>query len=170
MMTAAFSFLVEQPQNECELSDVLDPLLAASTCFSRGRHRRNAVIHAGSTLFEGRFEVFSLLAASVRSRDAFFVVLSLGTFFLAQVFLITSSSVFPIFSDKTTAPPEKVLRKRFSLPTNNQALWPTAISRRKRFSITFFLAHREEEPRPYSSPDFHISYQYIFRDHMIIDK
>ena len=128
-MTAAFSFLVEQPQNECELSDVLDPLLAASTCFPRGRHHLNAVIHAGSTLFEGGFEVFSLLA-SVRSRDAFFVVLSLGTFFLAQVFLITSSSVFPIFSDKllllrkNAVPQEKVLRKRFSLPTNNQALWP----------------------------------------------
>ena len=40
-----FIFLIEQPQNLCQLSDVLDPLLAAPICCYRGRHRRNAVIY-----------------------------------------------------------------------------------------------------------------------------
>ena len=35
------------PQNECQLIDILGSLLAVSICYHSGRHRRNAVIHAG---------------------------------------------------------------------------------------------------------------------------
>ena len=36
-------FLVEQPQNESQLIDILDSLLAASACSPRSHHRCNAV-------------------------------------------------------------------------------------------------------------------------------
>ena len=39
-------FDVELPQNECQLIDILDFLLAASMCCHRGCHRCNTVIHA----------------------------------------------------------------------------------------------------------------------------
>ena len=41
-----YIFLVEQPQYEFQLIDILDYLLAASICCHRDRHRWNAVVHA----------------------------------------------------------------------------------------------------------------------------
>ena len=38
--------LVEQPQNQCQLINIMHFLLAAWICCHRGRHRCNAVIHA----------------------------------------------------------------------------------------------------------------------------
>ena len=40
------SSMWSSPQNECQLIDIFDSLLAASICCHRGRHRCDTVIHA----------------------------------------------------------------------------------------------------------------------------
>ena len=56
------------PQNECQLIDIFDSLLAAPICYHRGRHRCDTVIHACLQPTRGLFEggLFELLRPSVR--------------------------------------------------------------------------------------------------------
>ena len=103
-------FLLEQPQNEWQLTDALDSLLAASILCHRGRHRRNAVIPCLSpsnprSLFEGSFE---LLRPSVRGKPSYLWALFPDEGF-SDNFL---RRFFPSFWP--TAPPKVVSQKKCS--------------------------------------------------------
>ena len=86
-----YIFLVEQPYNECQLIDILDYLLAASSYCHRGRHRYNAVIRACLQPARGLCLKADLNFCVRPSGDAF---VSLGTVFLISFFQVASSSVF----------------------------------------------------------------------------
>ena len=133
--------LVEQPQNECQLIDILHSLLVAWIYRRRGRHRCNAVIPACLQLTRGLWLRQIWTCASVRPEDA---LVSLGPFFLFIFFLITFPVVFFLFF-WSTAPPkalpaQNVFRKRLYL--SDKLRLAVIIRKKQGFWSLFFWSIR----------------------------